>query len=789
MKLVADTPMMAGWLPWSFEPGTVRMVLAVKATFDLVASGVCPLARAQAFLRGDEPWDDDVDRSLRYASDMELLKPQGEAWVTGTLRTGEPARELACSARVGAVEVRFSVVGDRWWRGDGGTTAPVPFTEMELCWERSFGGPGTPNPVGRGIAVDPNDAEGRVPLPNIEHADRLVRSPSERPRPVGAWPIPRTWPERMRLTGTYDADYTRTRWPYFAADLSWRYCQAAPEAQRIEGYWRGDEEIELHNLHPEHPFVRCRLPGIRPRAFLHERTRPEGPLREVGLLLDTIAIDVGEGKAYAVWRGTSPCASESFDEFAHVYLAAEPIDAPRTEREYLGAFVARLRALWEEEQAFEAAPIPESGPVSEASPDTAGPGDAEPRADVTPPSVPTPYELVAAQRREALERGWPTELVEQLYPAEPSVAAPPEAPERVRARIEAAIGACEQLGLGAAVEGLRAIVERLSSTAEADEEARPSKREPPPGLWTAQELRDEVQRRLAAGESLARLVLAEADLSLLDLSGQDLSGAILVRSDLRHTNLDGAKLDGAVLDSALLDGATFRGASLSAASLASIEADGVDFAGAVLEDAVLERATLVGATLRGVRGRGLVLESCRADGADFEQAMLEDAELTRCSLARCTFRGAVLTGARLDGSDLHEACLDTVDAARVCISTGADLTDATLRWAVLANASFAGATCVRARFAESDLTRASFAGTDLEAAELLAVRARGASFARARLTGANLSGADLLGARFESAQLSRADLTNANLYQAELWRAELTAARLDGANVEGTKLA
>lgn len=776
MKRIADTPMMAGWLPWSFEPGTVRMVLAVKATFDLVPSGVCALSREQAFIRGDEPWDDDVDRSLRYASDMELLKPQGEVWITGTLRAREPARELACAARVGGVEMRFSVVGDRWWRPDGGMTDPVPFTEMELCWERSFGGLGTPNPVGRGMAVDPNDPEGRIALPSIERADRLIRSPTERPRPVGAWPIPRTWSERMLLMGTYDDDYVRTRWPYFAADCSWRHCQAAPEEQRIQGYWRGDEEIELHNLHPEHAFVRSRLPGIRPRVFLHERARPEGPLREVGLVLDTLAIDVGEGKAFAVWRGTSPCATESFDEFAHVYVVHEPIDAPRSEREYLGAFVARLRALWEEEQAFEAAPIPGPEPAPEAS------------ADPTePPSVPTPHEVMAAQRREALERGWPEELVDQLYPAEPSVPAP-EAPESVRAKMEAAIGVCEQLGLGAAAESLRGVLERLSSTAEAEEE-KPKKQEPPPGLWTAQELRDEVQRRLAAGEPLARLVLADADLSLLDLSGQDLSGAILVRSDLRHTNLDGAKLDDAVLDAALLDGATLRGASLSGASLASIQADGVDFSGAAMVDAVLDRANLVGASFRGVRGRGLVLESCRAEGADFEQAALEDAELTRSSLERCTFRGAVLTGTRLDGSNLRGACLDQVDAAKVCASTGTDLTDATLRWAVLANASFADATCVRASFTESDLTRASFTAANLEGAELLAVRARGASFARAYLMGASLSGADLLGARFEAAQLSRADLANANLYQAELWRAELADARLDGANVEGTKLA
>src|SRR5690606_13465394 len=135
--------------------------------------------------------------------------------------------------------------------------------------------------------------------------------------------------------------------------MSWRYGQAAREAQRIAGYWRGDEEIELHNLHPEHRTVRCRLPGLRPRVFLHERERPHGPLREVGLVLDTIAIDAGQGRAFAIWRGSTACASEALDEFTHLYLTQEPLGQARSEQEYLGAFVARWRAIWEEEQAFE----------------------------------------------------------------------------------------------------------------------------------------------------------------------------------------------------------------------------------------------------------------------------------------------------------------------------------------------------------------------------------------------------------------------------------------------------
>ncbi|MBZ0117420.1 MAG: DUF2169 domain-containing protein, partial [Sandaracinaceae bacterium] len=360
MRLVTDSPLRIGWLPWAFAPHDRRLVIAVKATVELVREGVCPLAQEQAFVRGDEPWNDDVEASLRYDADLALIKPQGEWWLTGSVRAPEPVRELVCRARVGEREARFAVIGDRWWRPDGGQTEPEPFTELSLAWERSFGGPSfEANPVGRGIAPDPNDPQARIAVPNIERPDRLLRSPGERPDPVGAWPIPRTWRERARHLGTYDGAYLRERWPYFAEDFSWRYFQAAPGGQRLaSGYWRGDEEIELHHLHPAHRHVRCQLPAIKPRAFVHEAARPQGPLREVGLVLDTIAIDAGQGRAFLIWRGSTPIATDDLAELAHLYLTHEPLGQARTEGEYLAAFVARLRAEWEEEHGHEAEPVP-----------------------------------------------------------------------------------------------------------------------------------------------------------------------------------------------------------------------------------------------------------------------------------------------------------------------------------------------------------------------------------------------------------------------------------------------
>ncbi|MCC6877365.1 MAG: DUF2169 domain-containing protein [Sandaracinaceae bacterium] len=775
MRLVTDSPLRIGWLPWAFSPTDRRLVVAVKATIELVREGVCPLASEQAFVLGDEPWNDDVEASVRYDADLALIKPQGEWWLTGTLRTRDPVRELACRARVGEREARFAVVGDRWWRPDGGQSEPVPFTAMPLCWERSFGGPGyDANPVGRGIAPDPTDAEGRIAVPNFERAERVLRSPSERPEPVGAWPIPRTWRARAQHLGTYDGAYVRERWPFFAEDFSWRYFQAAPETQRIAGYWRGDEEIELSHLHPAHRHVCCQLPGIKPRVFVHEAARPQGPLREVGLVLDTIAIDAGAGRAFLVWRGSTPIASDELAELAHLYLTHEPLGQARKEGAYLAAFVARLRAEWEAEHAFEAEPVPLP---REPAPEPPRVARAEPER------APIAADVIAAQRDQAIAEGWPREVVEVIYSSSAIERAPAD-PSKARVELEAAIGAAERLGLPSAViEALGRL--RVPPAVEAS--SAPELPEVDPDARTL--ARAEVERRVRAGEGLAGLRLSDVDLRGLDLTGQDVRGSLLVRADLRGVKLDGARLDGASLDEAKLEGASARGASFAGASLALIEASGVDFSGAVLEDAMAERAMLEGAIFRGVKARGFELEEGYAVGALFESADLTDAVLSRTNFDEASFRGALLEGARLYGASLRRANLDQIKAMGLRAADGADLSEANVRWAQLEQASFSRSILIGTRFTESDLTRALFLAARLEGAQLLAVRARGARFDQARMAASSLAGADLYGARFEGADLRHADFANASAYQAEFWQADTAGARFEGTNLEGTKLA
>ncbi len=115
--------------------------------------------------------------------------------------------------RVGATTRTLSVTGDRQWirRGrDWLPTPAAPWDSMPICWSLAFGGSaelppgphgpgGLPhpggrgtypwNPGGKGFSLGEAAAEGQ-PLPNIEWADDLVRSPLDRPRPAGLAPCP-----------------------------------------------------------------------------------------------------------------------------------------------------------------------------------------------------------------------------------------------------------------------------------------------------------------------------------------------------------------------------------------------------------------------------------------------------------------------------------------------------------------------------------------------------------------------------------------------------------------------
>ena len=179
MELVNTTPLSAG-LQTADLPGEsfrIGMVVA-KATYTWDRSGLLSLEtqEPQDLREGDE----ESDCGLLPRDSMPVVDGLFEVFLCGKARPqgGEPSTRVEVGLTVGDVTRSLVVTGDRRWvpesEGDLSSaatlSAPQPFTEMPLTWERSFGGTvwveiaeeafmmaaDPDNPAGRGM--DPTDA-------------------------------------------------------------------------------------------------------------------------------------------------------------------------------------------------------------------------------------------------------------------------------------------------------------------------------------------------------------------------------------------------------------------------------------------------------------------------------------------------------------------------------------------------------------------------------------------------------------------------------------------------------
>lgn len=805
MRYVADSPLVLAHRSYQLRPPQPSLTLIVKGTFDLRPNEPATFAEEQLYPTGEVFYDDDVQRAQRVASDFALLKPCAEVLVVGKAYTPrrEPQRMIVAAFRLGSVAKRFAVVGDRVWSGGlvSRLSDPAPFTEMDLSAERAYGGPGfEPNPLGVGRGEVEVDGKKLRPLPNLEDPRSLIDSPSSTPTPMLLGPRPQSSPARQKLAGTYDAAYLRERWPWLPADLDWRYFLEAPPDQTIEGFFRGDEAIELSNLHPTLPEVKSALPAILPRVLVHTR-HPDGAgpdtLDEVPLQLDTIVWDAELGKLLLTWRGVVEVASEDEEHLPHIYYTHDALRAPRSVEALRARFHAILAEEEREEAEAEGAPPPvisdfdeepattfAEAPIHEELDASKLDGTSIEGAQVGEAQVGEVAEVdEAAEREREIEQRLAALGVKLDAPEEESAEPPrpPKDPAELLAGLEA-------MGIPI-TDDLR---EMLKPPAQEEEVGAERPHLDAPGTvfdpMAGPPIRERIKGRIQAGESLAGLDLSGVDLSHLDLGGQDLSGTLLKGARLLQANLSRANLANCVLRGATLAGAIVHEANLAGADLGECHAEGADFAGSVLEDAIFEGAHMRGAVLRRVRAARASFE--RADlreavlfegdflGAELTSARLERADVARARLTDASIENASAHGARFDGSEMIRTRGEGL-AAKQAYFRGVRADDSFWERSELSESVFASSQLPRADFSEATLLGTSFEGCNLQKAR----------FERSNAVRLVARRSDLFEATFTAASLSFADLSGSNLYSAELWQAELEQILLTDTNVDGTLLA
>ena len=746
-----------GLCPGSLKPPQLCGTFFVKGTLQVQQRAAAVWAAEPALVSGDLYTDDDPAKSLRYPSDFAVFKPRADLLLVGHAHApgGEPTSSLQVGFSVGRFAKFLTVTGER----------TQPFTSMPLGYEFAYGGPGFErNPIGQGY--------------NRGSAHNLFdpRQP-EAHEPAGFGPIPPAWPQRRTLLGSYRGNYVKERWPWFPSDFDWGYFNAAPSEQQLDGYLGGDENITLENLHPEHRLLRSKLPSVRVRCFLEDRTASgDRRFREVRMRLDTLWIDTDSTKLVLVWRGLADVRTPKMREIDDVLVVTEPLaEQPRLAAEYQAALSQSRTTV--------RSPSPPTAPAQ-------GEGTFEQEfADLDDRMVKLEQTLARTEQElAALGHHAPTSIGTAAAPK-----APPFPPAQSTAEATAALATT----LAEMQQAAPAMADRLGSIdlnefARAEQELQDLKREIAELdaefslaiRWT----RDRVQAAAAAKESLSELDFAGIDLSDLDLSGVDFSrsrlpgtnlrGAKLVcaklaETDLTAANLEqadltGASLDGADLTQAVLTGAKVTGLSLNRATLAGLDLAGANLTGSVGKEVNFSKANLAGAILIGV-----VMPA-----ADFRECNLAEAVMTAAELSTARFQGVNAKAINLSGANLKGLQADE----------GADFS----------GGQFVGTDAAKATFDTSNLDGADFRRANLTAAQLEGASLRRANFDRANLSGAMLddgamqqavlTNANLVRASLEGADLTGASLQGANLFEAGFWLAVVERAEFGGANRKGTLL-
>jgi len=330
MEIVNNTPFEVEALPFKTAEGTHVLTVIIKGTFSTKPKEKAEIAEEQMpIFYGDEFHDNENGGSVKFEADTVPFKPRADIAVVGKAYApgGRAVRTLDVALQIGKIRKVIRVFGDRKWQCmckylPIAMTKPEPFTEMDLVYERAFGGMDLngggyckENLIGRGfIGKKSKKSIHNVTLPNLEDPRYLITSWKDKPKPAGFGFYGKAWMPRAGYIGTYDEKWRKERSPEPPKDFRPDYYNAAHPDLQVKGYLKGDEDVTLVHLSSKGK-MHFRLPGSTPKVtvvmtdkFKAASTgnwRNEEKLEEDGLTMhqDTLCLIPDEEQFYVVWRG------------------------------------------------------------------------------------------------------------------------------------------------------------------------------------------------------------------------------------------------------------------------------------------------------------------------------------------------------------------------------------------------------------------------------------------------------------------------------------------------------
>jgi len=855
MELINTTPFQFAPIVGRLNHPDHSLTYIIKGTFDLHPSQQVTLSDEQRLPTGDEYYDDDEEQtgSVRYESDFAYFKPHADFFTVGHCFAPENRAVHACpvSVQIGNYRKTLEVFGNRYWKNtilNPETTEPAPFTEMDLRYERSFGGSDyLENPIGRGYCkADVTIADNVLPVPNIQDPNDLVASPSQEKKPVGFGPLNRTWSARQEKMGSYDTGYLKNRWPWFPEDFDWSFFNAAPQNQQLKGYFHGDERLYFENMHPHNSHYATQLPEIRIRCFnrrIDPATRKK-VFEEIDLNLDTVWVDMLAEKLVLVWRGWGAINNDEYEEIQQIFLMAEPLnEKPASVYECHEYFLDAQKKMEEEWElaAEEPEPMAEEKPAEKVKPPTPPKtekitNDAvsaqlnslllEAGIDLSTLPDDTQKEIEQTQQelldninhngsnynpeKEALTQQ------EQIKTTLDSLALdqnklPPQDKESKQEQkkfleglgleltdiqaipdgeeLLAHIAALSsKLGaeskLSTLVQENKTEIESLKKQIEIDKLTPEPDQENINNAEKADLEKQKIQDQLNNKESLIGK----------DFSGKDLSGINFQHADLTDAQFIDCNLTDTNFSEAIAVNAIFSNANLSNAKLVD-----ADFSNADLSNATMKTVDATGTNFTSAILNSCNLQTAQLIGSNFSYAQLTEANLTEACLTSACLNNADMSKTQLTNANLEEVEIDdtsfeqtqaTNSYWKACKGKDSIFTNSDF-----SNSHFDEAELSGADFSHCKLTSVSFEHANLSDASFEAVNAGNINFSNANLTKlrasefssffkANLSQSIGNESIWEHANLESADLSYAQMEKTNFNKANLKNATLFGANMK-----
>jgi uncharacterized protein YjbI with pentapeptide repeats len=759
------------------------------------------------------------------------------------------------SARVtiGSLSKQLAVYGDRTFSAVGTISSPLPFSRMALTPENAFGGPGfAENPYGKGFPAQGKSETGqtRQSLPNVEDPTQLIVSDSARPHPAGFWALTPDSPRRMRHLGTFDEAWKSSRWPHFPMDTDPAYFQAAPEDQQLNGYFAGDERIEIHNMHPQAPVIQTSLPSQRLRVLV-ARNGAAGEVEEYKANIDTVWLFVDALAGFQLFRSIIPAKDADGEDITHLYLAIESLlDAPLAFNLHAERF-RRLMSGNEPDSLTSAAIMTEAGDVSDETNNAGVPLTATAVAAPADSLLSVDGQQIKTVPLEGVEDlGQTTQEIiheldiESFKQGSDMATLPPE--------IASLLG----LDDSKPQSELQFLLDMKSEMTKSNEQVRealkntkfddpklmeilkdstdPELADAPVFLQSAPSMIEEMMQEMEQGldEAIefelanpkpepdeARALAAVTAMPAADIAQEEsISREWVIRQHQEGKSMAGYDLSGLDLSDLDLRKADFGQATLSEVNFSNTRLDAAIFQNAILERADFTKANLSEANLRGVSAQAVRLQETNLTKASLREADFTESDFSHANLDTADLKSCVLSGARLQDARLTNAVgdkaqLDVADCSR-CDFTSARFQGANFYGSVLNEACFKESDCRQsdfsaacassARFESSNLSdsqadfkssfdQAVFMSADLSGVNWHKVSLQACNFDRATMTGADLTGSNLhqailIGAQAKNLCLDRCDLTEADLSGANLFEGSLRTSKLQNAKLIAANL-